>query len=267
MNEEERPSAMMRYARALGWGALAAAPILLATLALVASRPQAPGSVFAHAMGAAWIAGGLAFGAGVVAERGAPRASRALGSLAGAVAIGFCIFLVWISIATRPVLAALDARERAGLERVVGDPSEPARLRHPLVGFSFSDPGRDLEPAPSIEEEAARAGGPEWRRAHRIWAWEGRQTEVVVDLSRTERADAAALDNAMFEIATPLRRSGNIVRRAEDGWVVVDLRGTGTSLTRVLLVEVNGRAYRIVIGVVTRERDRWLAWLETARAG
>ena len=261
---------MMRYARALGWGALAAAPILLAALALVASRPNAPGSVFVNAMWAAWIAGALAIAAGVLAERGGRRAGRALGSLAGIVAIGFCIFLVWISIATRPRLAALDTHERADLVRVAATsedgPREAARLRHPHVGFSISDPSRDLEPAPSVEEEAAGAGGPEWGRAHRVWAWEGRQTEIVVDLSRVERADATALDTAMFEIATPLRRSGNIVRRADDGWVDVDLGGGGTSLTRVLLVEANGRAYRVVIGVVTRDRERWRAWLETARA-
>ena len=91
----------MPYFRALGYAALAGAPILLATLAIMAARPAAPGSMLPKALVVAWLASALAFVAALVHHRGGPRAARAMAALAALVVAGWCGFLVWLSMATR----------------------------------------------------------------------------------------------------------------------------------------------------------------------
>lgn len=84
--------------RALGWAAFAGAPILLASLALASARPTAPPSLVPKALVAASIAAGLAFAAATLAARGGTAAARRVGGLAGLVVVGFCAFLVWLSL-------------------------------------------------------------------------------------------------------------------------------------------------------------------------
>ena len=99
MSERGGP-ALLRYARPLGWAAFAAAPILLAALAVASSRPNAPASIVGHAAWAAWIAGALAFVGATLHERGSFTAARAIGAGAALVVVGFCGFLVWLAMAT-----------------------------------------------------------------------------------------------------------------------------------------------------------------------
>jgi len=89
----------LRYLRALGWAAFAGAPVLIATLAVAASRPQAPGSLITRALWAGWIAGALAFVAALLHHRGAERPARVVGAFAGVVVALWLGFLVWLSAA------------------------------------------------------------------------------------------------------------------------------------------------------------------------
>ncbi|HJL20523.1 MAG TPA: hypothetical protein RMH99_32950 [Sandaracinaceae bacterium LLY-WYZ-13_1] len=113
------PSTPMRYARAVGWAAFAGAPILLAALAVAVSRPGAPDSLVGHAAWAAWIAGALAFVASVLADRGGRNAARSVGALSALVVVGFCAFLVWLSMTLAPASGEpASSRGRGALFRV-----------------------------------------------------------------------------------------------------------------------------------------------------
>lgn len=87
----------MPYFRALGFAALASAPILLATLAVAAARADAPSSLVTRALWVAWIAGALAFGAARLHQRGARGAARGVGAFAVLVVLSWSAFLVWLS--------------------------------------------------------------------------------------------------------------------------------------------------------------------------
>jgi len=89
----------LSYLRALGWAAFAGAPVLIATLAVAASRPQAPGSLVTRALWACWIAGALAFVAALLNHRGAARAARVVGAFSVVVVALWLGFLVWLSAA------------------------------------------------------------------------------------------------------------------------------------------------------------------------
>lgn len=93
----------MRYARAAGWAAFAAAPILLSALAVAAARPHAPASLVTNAAWAAWIAGALAFVASMLAARGASAPARLVAGLCVLVVVGFSLFLVELSRRTAPM--------------------------------------------------------------------------------------------------------------------------------------------------------------------
>lgn len=259
--ESMRESRAMRYARPLGWAALAAAPILLSALGLVTSRPGTPGSVVTSAAIAAWIAGTVAFGAALIHARGGARAARLAGALSALIVVGVCAFLVYSGMRPRPV--ALDERERADLER--RGEEEAARLVHPHLGLSLPVP-EGLRPSTEVAEQARRAAGEEWASAHRVWAWAGEDTEIAVDLARAPRADAAALTEAADAIATDLERTAAGVERRPKGERGAELEaalpGGGTALARVLLFEREGRAYRVVVTIVTRDPSRWNRWLD-----
>jgi hypothetical protein len=250
----------MRYARPLGWAALTGAPILLAALALVSARPGAPISIVTHAAIVAWIAGTLAFGAALIHQRGGVRAARLAGALSAAVVIAFCGFLVWSASALQTRAVALDDRERAELVPSGG------RLVHPHLGLSLAAPEDSLRPSRAIIGQAREAGGAEWARAHRVWAWEGEDTELVVDLARAPHADAAALREATGQLMADLERAGRSVQRRSEGPLAADLEaslpGGGTVLARVIVFERGGRAYRLVVTVVTRDPSRWMPWLD-----
>ncbi len=89
----------LRYARALGWAAFAAAPVLLATLAVASSRPSAPTALVGRSAWVAWIAAALAFAASILRSRDAVRPSRAVAGLAGLTVAAWCGLLVWIAAA------------------------------------------------------------------------------------------------------------------------------------------------------------------------
>lgn len=86
-----------RYLRALGWAAFAAAPVLLATLAVASTRPAAPPSLIGRSALVAWLAGALAFAASILRAKDALRPSRAVGGLAVVTVCAWCALLVWIS--------------------------------------------------------------------------------------------------------------------------------------------------------------------------
>lgn len=255
----------MRYARPLGWGALAGAPILLLALALVSARPGAPASIVTHSAIAAWIAGTLAFGAALIHARGGERVAKIAGALSAAVVLVFSAFLVWSASVLSTRAVALDERERAELV-----PSED-RLVHPHLGLSIPAPDGSLRPSGAIVEQARDAGGPEWAGAHRVWAWEGEHTELVVDLARAPRADATALGEVTRQLATELERAGRNVEQRAKGPLTAELEaslaGQGTVLARIAVFEREERAYRLVVTVVTREPARWRRWLDAIAVG
>lgn len=256
-------SRAMRYARPLGWAALAGAPILLCALALVSARPSVPASIVTHAAIAAWIAGTLAFGAALIHARGGGRAAKLAGALSASVVLGFCGFLVHVASEPRSRAVALDPGERADL--VLRGRGEEARLVHPHLGVSLPVPG-EMRPSEAIAEQAHETAGEEWARAHRVWAWAGHDTELVVDLARAPRADEATLTKAASRIAADLERAAGQVQRRSEGELAAELEGAvaggGTVIARVVLFERGGRAYRVVVTVVTREPDRWRRWLD-----
>ncbi len=253
----------MRYFRALGWGAFAAAPILLTALAFISARPHAPPSVVMHSAIAAWIAGTLAAVAALLAQRGARGAFRMAAVLSALVVLLFCGFLVMAAMQLAPRVAQLDERERAELV------TRGERLEHPSLGFSIAALESAMRPSPSVARETERAGGPAWARAHRVWAWQGEDTEVIVDLARIERADGGTLERATREIASPL--PSREVRRSVDARTLnaeleAPLPGGGHFLARIVLFERAGRAYRLAITVVTRDSTSWRSWLTELRA-
>ncbi|MFK7986524.1 MAG: hypothetical protein AB8I08_10860 [Sandaracinaceae bacterium] len=100
MHEDERSSAepgLPPALRSLGWGVLAAAPILLAALATAVSRPSAPGRLVSQSAWAALLAGGLAAVAALLHTRGAHATAKRVAALAVVVVIGFSAFLVWLA--------------------------------------------------------------------------------------------------------------------------------------------------------------------------
>jgi hypothetical protein len=247
----------MQYARALGWGALTAAPPLLVALAVISTRPEAPPSLVTHTALAAWIAGTLAFGASMLHQRGGRRAARALGALASLVVLGVGALLVWVSVVLGTPVAALDPRDRAELELV------DARWTHPHLGFSLPALAADIPRSEASEREAARAGGPRWADAHEVWAWEGEGTEVTVDLARARRVDRdlarrlAADFGSQLGPSSETRAVGPHAFRGEG-----PVTGGGHVLAHVALFERGGRAYRLLVTVVTRDRERWSRWLD-----
>jgi hypothetical protein len=247
------------YVRALGWAALASAPILLAALAVIASRPHAPASLVTHSAIAAWISGALAAVAAVLHGRGARTASRMVGGLAALVVIAMCSLLVWASIELRPRVAALDRRERAELQAIDG------RLVHPHLHFSLAPLPATMRRSSSIARQGARAGGAQWNAAHRIWSWAGDDTEIAVDLTRVARADRATLQTATDELAAPLDRTNRQVHlspRALRASIAARVAGQGHFVARVILFNRNARAYRLALTVVTREPNGWDRWLD-----
>lgn len=91
---------LLRYLHALGWAAFAAAPVLLATLAVASARPEAPPSLVSRSALVAWLASALAFAASLLHGRDAVRPSRAVAMLAALVVVGWLGMLVWISTKT-----------------------------------------------------------------------------------------------------------------------------------------------------------------------
>lgn len=121
-------SRQLHYLRALGWGALAAAPTLLVALAVVSSRPEAPASLVTRAALGAWIAGTLAFGAALVRERGGRRASVVLGALSGFVVAAVIGTLVWVAVA----LGAPTATPAGGTPQPAERPPSAAKVQEGL---------------------------------------------------------------------------------------------------------------------------------------
>jgi hypothetical protein len=248
----------MRYVRALGWAALAGAPILLGALAVVTSVPDVPASLVTHAAIASWIAGALAFSASLLRARGS-RIARVPMAMSALVAVGFCAFLLWLASAG-PRLVALDERERADLVRA-GD-----RLEHPRLRFSIARP--ELDASESLVRESQQSGGEAWARAHRVWAWEGDDTQLIVDVSRAVRADAATLRASLSQLERSLEGAGHAVEmrsRDLDGDVEARISDGGTVLARVTFFARGSRAYRLAITIVTREPERWRSWLQQLR--
>lgn len=91
---------LLRYVRALGWAAFAAAPVLLATLAVASARPDAEQSLVGRSALVAWLASALAFAAALLHDRDAVRPSRAVAGLAALVVVGWLALLTWISTKT-----------------------------------------------------------------------------------------------------------------------------------------------------------------------
>lgn len=249
---------------------------MLSALAVAASRPYAPRSLVTAAAWAAWIAAALAFAAAMLHSRHAIRASRALGAMSGLAVLSFCAFTLWVSAAARPEVLALDAADRGALEphRIDG----AAFLRHPELGFAVPDPGQDILPSDAIVDEANEAGGPDWRRAHQVWAWQSDDTQIVLDLNRIPQADRQRLDEAVAEVVDSLGAAGHRgVRRSASGplaserasaldtTVEARLEDRGHVLARVALVERRGRAYRLTLTVITTQVARWRRWLADVR--
>lgn len=261
--ESMSESRAMRYARPLGWAALAGAPILLTALALVASQPDTPASVITSAAIGAWIAGTLAFSAQLLHARRGSICARFVGGLATLLVVGACGLLVYRGMTFRPV--GLDSRERANL--IEQGSVTDLRLIHPHLDFSFPAPHPELRPSPEVAAESRRAAGERWASAHRVWAWTGEDTELVVDLARAPSADSTALQRATHALEADLRRAAASVeehRHADQLATTLEsnLPGGGRVLTRLVLFEKNGRAYRITVTVVTREPSRWRRWLD-----
>jgi hypothetical protein len=257
-------SRRMQYTRALGWAAFTAAPPLLVALAVVSTRPEAPASLVTNTAIAAWIAGTLAFGASMLRQREARRAAWLLGGLAGAVVVGIGALLVRVAVVLGAPVAALEVEERAEPELRANGADE--RWVHPHLAFSLPALPVGMERSDAVEGEAARAGGPRWAEAHEVWAWQGLETEVTVDLARARRADREALAQLAADIEMEL---GGRASRADVGPLAVRFerrvpRG-GHALTQVALFERNGRAYRLLVTVVTRDRALWARWLDGIR--
>ncbi len=253
----------LRFVRALGWATLTAAPILLVALALVSSRPETPPSLVTEAALLAWVAGALAFGGSLVRARSL-RAARITGAAAALVVAGACALMTWSATEQQHVVA-LDAGERADLVR--DDTADGARWVHPTLGFSL--PAVDgMAPAPAIARESEEAGGPSWARAHRVFAWRAGETEIVADLSRAPAADRAALEQVKDELAGQLARNGHVQRAEATSATNAELEATvpgGEALVRALLFRRHGRAYRLVVTVLTSDAVRWQRWLRDVR--
>ena len=97
---ERRPTDWMAYARSIGWSAMAAAPILLAALAVLRGRAGVSASLFTHSAIAAWLAAALAFVASLLTERGA-RIGRAVAIVSALVVFGWLAILLFASAHAR----------------------------------------------------------------------------------------------------------------------------------------------------------------------
>lgn len=243
------PDWVMRHARALGWAALAAAPVMLTALAVATSSPWAPRSVVGNAMWAAWIAGALAFSAALLADRGARTPARITGGLSALVAGSFIALCFWVSAVSRP--PALEDVAHAALRSADG------RLTHPELAFSFPDPSeRDLIRSPELERETREAGDSAWADAHRVWAWEGDDVQLVLDLARDTGAGPGG------EIAASLRRAGHTPSQVSDDAVEARLSSGGQVVVRVRRFEAGATGYRLTATLVGEDVTSWRPWLD-----
>lgn len=76
---------------------MASAPILLASLAVIATRADAPDTLITRSIFVAWLSGALAFFAALIDHRGGHRAARVLAVLSALVVGLWSLFVVWLS--------------------------------------------------------------------------------------------------------------------------------------------------------------------------
>jgi len=180
-------------------------------------------------------------------------------------------FLIWASarVPARPTLV-LSASDRAEL-REFHDGDERG-IEHPTLGFRLPHPTLALSPSPEIADETLRASAPGWSEAHRIWAFEtaDRGVSVVIDLSRADRADRAALDALDRAVTGPLAASAHVVERGsvtgQDGCLRepfdARLDGGGRVDGALFTWSDGARALRLVVSVVSDGSGDWARWID-----
>jgi hypothetical protein len=270
-------------ARGLGWALVAGAPPLLMALATVSARPATPVSLVSDAAIGAWVAGTFAFAASMVSQRGSARVGGSLGGIAGVLSAALTGALAWLASSGGNNPVPLEAEARAELEARSpsrdGESGEVdalghargahwvhAQWVHPTLEFSMPPLPASMRRSEQVGAEAERAGGPGWAEAHHVWAWEGLGSEVVLDLTRTPRADEAALEELTSGVASGLGREPGR-RRIDERTTRLEapVGGGGVMLAQVMVFDAGGRGYGLVVTVVTRERARWASWLDGVR--
>ena len=198
-----------------------------------------------------------------------------MGAVATLVVIACLAFMVFIS-SRAPQLIELEESDRR--ELVPAEIEGASFLRHPELGFAIPDPGPDLVVSTHIVDATRAAGGDAFFRTHHVWAWEGDETELVVELARVRERSREAIVRSVAEVAPNVADDALLI----DGFsarIERTLGNGGLHLSRIELIdgalladralaERGAGAHRLVLTVVTRpdQRDRWSRWLEQVRA-
>lgn len=200
---------------------------------------------------------------------------RGIGAALYAIAVlGGVAFLVWAGgrVPARPALV-LSASDRVGLREFHEDATDARGSEHPSLGFRLPrTPDRTLAPSTEIEAEMRASAAPGWGDAHQIWAFEtpDRGTSVMVDLSRVERADRAALAEFDRAVTGPLEAGGHHVTRGEPTGtngclrehVSAELTNGGHLEGGLFAFDEGTRSLRLVVTAVSASAGEWPAWID-----
>lgn len=218
---------------------------------------------------------GMAVAMATLLVSGPRRLAGALLYLVAALAGG--AFLVWAGgrVPARPALV-LSASDRADL-REYHDALGRRGVEHPTLAFRLPHPTLALETSTEIADEMRTAAAPGWIDAHQIWAFETRDhgVSVVVDLSRAEHADRAALTAFDRAIGGPLEAAGHAVTRravdGDDGCLREPFAAALTNGGRVdgalFVFDQGARALRLVVTVVSDGSGDWASWIDEVSLG
>ena len=184
-------------------------------------------------------------------------------------------FLVWAGrrVPVAPTLV-LSPSDRTPLREFHDETSDLRGIEHPALGFRLPHPTLALEPSAELEEETRRVAAPGWLEAHQIWAFEthDRGVSIVIDLSRAEHADSAALASFDRAVTGPLEAGGHRVERAAPAGSSGCLRESfhaqltnGGVVDGCLFAFDEGvRSLRLVVTVVSDGAGDWAGWIEGA---
>jgi hypothetical protein len=167
----------------------------------------------------------------------------------------------------------LSASDRVGLREFHDEPTDARGSEHPSLGFRLPRaPDHALAPSSEIEAEMRAAAAPGWTDAHQIWAFEtpDHASSVMVDLSRVQRADRAALAEFDRAVTGPLEAGGHHVERAditgESGCLrerITARLANGGHLEGVLFAFDDGaRSLRLVITAISDGTGEWARWTD-----
>ena len=264
---------LKRIGAALVVGVTAALLVGLVTTSLAANvPPRVSGAIASMGLSVAALVGIGAAAALLLVQAGRRRGGLVLFGVLSLLSVGF---VGWVSsrIPDRPVLvlAASDRTELREFHETLRG-VEQRGIEHETLGFRMPHPTLALAPSQQIEDETRALMGPGWVDQHEMWAFEtaDHSVSVMIDLSRAEASDHAALAAFESAVTAPLDAAGHDVTRhaalGEDRCLREPFEArleNGGRVDAVLFAFARaGRSFRLVVTIVSDGSGDWASWIE-----